>query len=92
MPRRRPEPLAVPNEPIGAGLPEEAAGEAGPAVAAGAPEGSPDVAGSDMCCVFFVWALILRGTYFAKASKVSRESGGFFGGHTERRNCGSTRA
>ena len=54
LPRRRPEPLAVPNEPIGAGLPEVTAGEAEPAVAAEAPEGSPDVAGSDMCVLFFL--------------------------------------
>ena len=42
MPRERPEPLAVPNEPIGAELPEEAATGAAPAVSAEAVVGSPD--------------------------------------------------
>jgi len=90
LPRRRPEPLAVPNEPIGAGLPEEAAEAAEPAVAAEAPEGSPDVTGSDM------------GVLLSKRSSregFRRKGGGSqrgerlcFVGLTERRNCGSTRA
>jgi hypothetical protein len=44
--------LAVPKDPIGAGLPGVAAVEAEPAVAAEAPEGSPDVTGSDMWFFF----------------------------------------
>ena len=71
MPRRRPEPLAVPNEPIGAELPGVAAVEAEPAVAAGASEGPPDVTGSDMC--FLLLGAHPARDLVAKASRVVGE-------------------